>query len=164
MAYDTYGRSFKHGSITLTENSASPGPYSVVIVTDQGDLSWTEPKPVVQQIQRGNIASTGSHPIAGPDEAVTWSFTGIITKFAGATTVATPYSITKGTGFASVGSAGEVYMFQMVYTITHPDTTTTAETITFAKCFLEGSLDISEGEPSTFSFSGADWELAPTVA
>jgi hypothetical protein len=164
MAYDNFSRSFKHGALTLTEGSTSPGPYSVVVLLDQGDLSWTEPHTVIQHIQRGDITADGSHPIAGPDEAVTWSFTGLVSAFSGATTAATPYSITKGTGFVSVGTTGESYQFAMAYALAHPDGTTgNAQTITFNYCLLEGTVDISEGEPSTISFSGLDWETQPTI-
>jgi hypothetical protein len=164
MAYDTFSRSFKHGSLVLTDGTASPGPYSVTVILDQGDLSWTESHQVIQHIQRGSIASDGSHPIAGLDEACTWSFTGIVSKFAGATTVSTPYSITNNydATHTSVGTAGEAYQFKMVYTLAHPDGTSgNSQTITFNYCMLEGTVDISEGEPSTMTFSGLDWELRP---
>jgi hypothetical protein len=153
MAYSTFGRSFKHGSIQMVAG------WTVTVTTDAGDLSWSVPKPVVQQIQRGDLSSAGSHPIAGPEEPISLTFTVIVTAFATASsTVATPWGVMTGaSGFTSVGATGEVHQFQLVFAITDPAGGAT-ETITFAKCFLDGSIDFAEGEPDTLTANCLDWE------
>lgn len=163
-AYENFSRSFRHGSIAISDGTGTPK--TCTVVTDEGDVSWSVPKEVAQVIQRGNVAGTGSHPIQGDFLPCPFSFTARVSRLYTTTSFYTPYDIITdhGGGFESVGSTGEVYMTSIVFTITDPTGGITSETITFAKCFPEGSVDFSEGDPNTISFSLLDWEQKPTIA
>ena len=167
MAYETLQRNLKHGTITISDGATTP--LTCAIHADSGDLTATIPQPVYQQIQRGDITAAGSHPLPGPDEPISLSFTNVMTNFVTASSDYTPWDMltddhrTSSSRFTSVGAAGEKYQVKIAFAIANPNAAGNSETVTFNYAFLEGSIDFAEGEPNTITVNMLDWERYPTI-
>lgn len=143
MAYDAKERNLKDGQITVKDSGAN----SVVVVLDNGGLSFTRPLMAKMVSDRGTL----DHWRGAPDEPIDLSFEmAYSTLYSDTDTdeTATPYeALTQenaASGWATT-SGTDVYTVTLEFLVNNPVTGKKDEKITFTQVHLD-SVDLTEGE------------------
>lgn len=153
-------RNLRDGELKLLDGSGK----SLVVLLDDGDLSWTETVNTIEVKDRGSIANGHTRP--GDDESVELSFTAKWTTLVGdATDPLGLYeflTLSSSAGIASTSSAGEQATLTIEFTVTDPGGGG-AEKVTFAKVYRE-SLTMFEGDDANrIAFAGKAFITRPDV-
>ena len=157
-------RNLRDDEITLLDGASE----SLILLLDEGDLTWSESEATVEVLDRGIL----DHTRPGDEEAIDLSYsvkwTQLISKtVTGSGDGSAFYEFvnnTDGTTYASVSPAGEKYQLKHRFVLTDPASgSLTSEQIDFRKVFKQ-SMNMSEGDDfNTISFSGRDFETRPTI-
>lgn len=163
MTVSNITRNLRDGELVIKDAT----PQSLTVVLDEGDLTWTQRANTIEVKDRGSIGE--GHTRKGDEESVSLSFTAKWTQLLGKSAeAADPLQLyeflmfASGTGAMSTSADGEQDTLQFEFTIADP-AGVAGEKITFARVYRE-SLTMSEGDEfNLISFSGRDFEAAPTV-
>ncbi|WP_459555397.1 hypothetical protein [Lacunimicrobium album] len=167
MAVTNLVRNLRDAEMVLKDGT-TPTALSLVVLLDEGDLSWTERVNTVEVKDRGSIAA--GHLRRGDDESVAISFTAKWTQLIGkSASSGDPLQLyefltfASGTNLVSTSSAGQPETFRLEFTVTDP-AGVASEKIVFGKVYRE-TLRMSEGdEYNVISFTGRDFEVKPVVS
>ena len=137
-------RSLKDGTITIEDRAlVGSTPNSVTVDLEQGDLSWTEQRPVNIVSDRGVL----SHARMASEVAYDVSFSMMFQSFSKHATT-TPYDALTRTGGASAWAStepkGDAYATNLKFTITDPAGGASEEV--FLEQFILESHEFSEGD------------------
>ncbi len=160
----TQTRNLRDDEITLMDG----GSETLVLLLDEGDLSWGESEATVEVLDRGIL----DHTRPGDEEAIDLSYSvkwmSLISKtVTGSGDGSAFYEFinnTDGSTYTSISPAGEKFQLKHRFVITDPASgALTSEQIDFGKVFKQ-SMNMSEGDDwNTISFSGRDFETRPTI-
>ena len=151
-------RNLRDGELTLTDGSGT----DLVVLLDDGDLSWTETVNTVEILDRGSIAAGHTRP--GDDVPVDLSFTAKWTQLVAADgDPSTLYEfLTVSDPVASTSAAGEQKTITLEFAITDPAGGPT-ERVRFDRVYRQ-SLTMSEGDDANrIAFSGRSFMPRPAV-
>ncbi len=167
MPVTNIARNLRDGELVIRDGT-TPTPQSLTVLLDEGDLTWTQRNHTIEVKDRGSIAAGHTRP--GDDESVSLSFTAKWTQLIGkSASGGDPLQLyellmfVSGMGAVSTSPTGEQETLEIEFTVVDP-AGVAGETITFAKVYRE-SLTMSEGQDfNQISFTGRDFEVAPSVA
>ena len=153
-------RNLRDGELTLVDGEGE----TLVVLLDDGDLSWTETVNTVEVLDRGSIAA--GHLRRGDDVPVELSFTAKWTQLLkDAAEPADPlglYQFLTHDGSASTSAPGEQQTLSLQFRVVDP-AGGDAETITFEKVYRQ-TLTMSEGDDANrIAFAGRSFAVRPTV-
>ncbi|MEX0701184.1 MAG: hypothetical protein WD069_03735 [Planctomycetales bacterium] len=165
MSVSHITRNLRDGELVIRDGGEPA--LSLAVLLDEGDLSWTERRQTIEVKDRGSIAA--GHLRRGDDESVAISFTAKWTQLLGRSVDAEDplqlyefLTFASGAEIESTSPDGEQETLEFEFTVLDP-AGVASERITFARVYRE-SLTMSEGnEYNVISFSGRDFETAPTV-
>ena len=166
MAVTNLVRNLRDGELVIKDGTSGT-PLSLIVLLDEGDLSWVNRTNKIEVKDRGSISQ--GHTRKGDDESVSISFsakwTQLIGKSASSSDPLQVYEMlmfTSGTNVVSTSSDGEQDTLQFEFTVVDP-TGTASEKITFRKVYRE-TLTMSEGDEfNVINFSGRDFEAEPLI-
>lgn len=167
MAYTELVRNLRDGVLVIKDGT-SPTAKSLTVVLDEGDLSWVERQQTIEVKDRGSIVQ--GHTRKGDEESVRISFSAKWTQLLGkSASSGDPYQLYEflthhsGLSLVSTSGNGQQKTLELEFTVVDP-TGAASEKIVFHKVYRE-NLTMSEGnEANTISFTGRDFEPAPTVS
>lgn len=153
-------RNLRDGELKLLDGSGK----SLVVVLDDGDLSWTETINTIEVKDRGSIAAGHTRP--GDEESVELSFTAKWTTLIGDTNdplgLYEFLTLSTAAGIASTSTDGEQNTLTIEFTVADPGGGG-AEKVTFEKVYRE-SLTMSEGDDANrIAFAGKAFVTQPVV-
>jgi hypothetical protein len=161
----TLTRNMRDGEMTLKDGSGTPK--TLVLILDEGDLSWEQPNNTIEVKDRGSISDGHTRP--GDEESGSLSYSVKMRELLGKSLSAGEsyafYEFINNQGdiLTSTSQTGEQFTLIHEFKVTDPKGTKT-EKITFGKVYSEGNT-ISEGNDyNTISFRGRNFEPAPTIA
>lgn len=155
-------RNLRDGQLIIADDGGTAGMDKVTVDLEEGDLSYTERKPVTIVTDRGVL----DHARLAPEEPVELSFTMKFQSFSVHDTI-TPYDALTQTGGASAWGSDEpnsdVYAVILEFTIDDP-ANGTDEVLTFAR-FCPEEIVFTEGEEyNTLRCSGRAVITAPALS
>jgi hypothetical protein len=165
MAVTNLVRNLRDGELVIRDGS---DPFlSLTLLLDEGDLTWTQRLRTIEVKDRGSIAA--GHTRKGDDESVSLSFSAKWTQLIGkSASSGDPLQLYELLTFASAldltstSGSGQQNTLRFEFTVTDP-AGVASEKITFAKVYRE-TLTMSEAaDYNVISFTGRDFEVAPTV-
>ena len=167
MAVTNIVRNLRDSELVIKDGT-TPTPQSLTVLLDEGDLTWTERANTIEILDRGSIAA--GHTRKGDEESIVLSFSAKWTQLIGKSAAGgDPLQLyeflmfVSGASVVSTSPTGEQDTLQLEFTIVDP-AGVAGEKVTFAKVYRE-SLTMSEGDDSNqITFSGRDFEVAPTIA
>lgn len=167
MAVTNVTRNLRDGELVLKDGTSGT-PQSLTVLLDEGDLSWTERTNTIEVKDRGSI-STG-HTRKGDEESISLSFTAKWTQLIGKyNDSGDPLQLYEflnfmsGLSIVSTSPDGQQDTLQLEFTVTDP-AGVAGEKIVFTSVYQE-TLTMTEGdEANLISFSGRDFEVAPTIS
>lgn len=159
-------RNLRDGEL-LIRDGTTPTPKSLIVLLDEGDLSWTERLRTIEIKDRGSIAQ--GHLRKGDDESVSLSFTARWTQLLSQSIEPTdPLALYEFLTFqpaaniTSTSPAGQQQTLELVFTI-HDPAGGSSEVVTFLNVYRE-TLTLSEGaEANTIAFAGRAFQTAPQI-
>ncbi len=159
-------RNLRDGELTLIDGSNPP--QRLLVVLDEGDLTWTERLRTIEVKDRGSIASGQLR--RGEDESVALSFTARWTQLLGKSLTPTDplqlyelLALSSAAGVKSTSPAGEQQTLTLEFRVNDP-AGTASEVIRFSRVYRE-TLRLSEGnETNTIAFTGKSFVTAPIVS
>lgn len=154
-------KNLRDATVSLIDGSSPP--LKCVLVSEEGDASWTEQDNIIQVKDRGSL----SHMREGDEEPVEGSMTLKFIEFlatTGASMDPTPYSVLKGnSSFVSTAGAGEPFAVDLDMVIVDPSAADN-ERIRLSKLHAT-QVEFSEGdEYNTLSFEFTAYVTEPTVS
>lgn len=166
MAVTNLTRNLRDGELVIKDGSSGT-PKSLTLLLDEGDLTWTERSHTIEVKDRGSVRL--GHTRKGNEESVTLSFSAKWTQLIGkAANSADPLQLyeflnfVSELGLTSTSAGGQQDTLRLEFTVYDPAGVAN-EKIIFSKVYRE-TLTMSEGnEFNQISFSGRDFEVAPTV-
>lgn len=167
MAYSSLTRNLRDGQITVRDGTAGT-PIEAVLVTSEGDMTWTETDATIEVLNRGLLGHTrpGNHAALSLSFSVKW--TQLIQGTVASSDGYVLYEMFNqlDTIFESTSGCGEQFTLEVEFVVNAPctATATVGETITFAKVFKE-TFECSEGdEYNTVAFTGKSFERRPVIS
>ena len=151
-------RNLRDGELKLIDGEAT----ELVVVLDDGDLSWTETLSTIEVLDRGSIAD--GHTRRGADVPVELSFTAKWTQLVSPLgTAPSLYEfLTVADPLVSTSSEGQQRTLTLEFTVADP-AGGSVERITFEKVY-RSQLTLSEGEDANrIAFAGRSFAARPTV-
>ena len=153
-------RNLRDGELTLIDGDDQ----SLVVLLDDGDLSWTETVNTVEVLDRGSIADGHTRP--GDDVPVELSFTAKWTQLVRDDAVPTDplglYEFLTLTGRRGTSSDGQQQTLTMRFTVADPGGGA-AEVVTFDRVYRQ-TLTMSEGDDANrIAFAGRSFATQPSV-
>ncbi len=166
MSVTNLVRNLRDAEMVLVDGT-SPTPQRLVVILDEGDLSWTERTNTIEVKDRGSIGN--GHLRVGDEESVSLSFTAKWTQLVGTSVLSSDplqlyefLTFASGTNLVSTSAAGEQATFQLEFTVLDP-AGQASEKIVFSKVYRE-KLTMSEGDDyNLISFSGKNFATRPVV-
>jgi hypothetical protein len=166
MAVSNIARNLRDAELVLRDGS-SPSSQTLLLILDEGDLSWTERQQTIEVKERGSIASGHLRP--GDEISVALSFSAKWTQLLGKSLEsADPLQLYEFLTFAagshveSTSQVGEQKTLQLEFTVRDPSGVA-HEKVIFHKVYRE-TLTLSEGDRyNLISFTGRDFEVRPTI-
>lgn len=159
-------RSLRDGSIQVADNSGVGGANKVTVDIEEGDLAWTEHRPVNIILDRGVL----NHPRKANDQPIDLAFSVKHAGFlagnvaSGAISLYEALTLTGGAAaWVSSSANTDAKSVDIVFTITDP-AGGAAETVTFTE-FCAEDISFKEGDPfDTLAVSGRCVLIAATYA
>lgn len=153
-------RNLRDGELKLIDGNGQ----SLVVVLDDGDLSWTETANTIEVKDRGSIAAGHTRP--GDDESVELAFTAKWTSLIGVASdplgLYEFLTIAEAAGLQSTSASGEQKTLTIEFSVNDPGGDG-AEKVTFEKVYRE-SLTMSEGDDANrIAFAGRAFVPQPSV-
>lgn len=166
MAVTNVTRNLRDGELVI-KDASSPAK-SMLVLLDEGDLSWTVRQRTVEIKDRGSIAY--GHTRRGDEESVQVSFSAKWTQLVGKSAAGgDPYQLYEmlmflpALGLVSTSGVGEQETLRLEFTVYDP-AGVAGERVVFSKVYRE-TLTMSERDDyNVISFTGRDFEVAPVVS
>lgn len=162
MAYSTYPKTRRDGTITFADNAAA---HTLTVAYEEGNLNTDIPmEEVLLYLDRGEITDP---PIVrhGDDQPMTFSFTALVRDLNDAA-VTTLENILTNSGFyasdwvSTMGATHEVQTVTLTWTLEGTTPDGADHTMTLPYCRIRGSF--AEGQWTTMTVNGISYATKPS--